>query len=87
MPDEILAKGMALYSQSERQALVKACISRDWSKAIRILNSIVEQSGSVQDICNRAFCYSKLELHKHVLKDCDKSLELDPYNLQACILK
>lgn len=36
---------------------------------------------------NRAFCYSQLELHKHVIKDCDKALELDPALLQAYILK
>lgn len=74
-------------SQSERQALVKACVSKDWSKAIRILNSLLSQSCTVQDICNRAFCYSKLELHKHVIKDCEKALELDPYNIQIYILK
>lgn len=74
-------------AQSERQALVKACVSRDWSKAIRILNSLLSQACTVQDICNRAFCYSKLELHKHVIKDCEKALELDPYNIQIYILK
>lgn len=36
---------------------------------------------------NRAFCYSQLELHKHVVKDCDKALQLDPKHLQAYILK
>lgn len=36
---------------------------------------------------NRAFCYSQLELHKHVIKDCDKALLLDPTVLQAYILK
>lgn len=36
---------------------------------------------------NRAFCYSQLELHKHVIKDCDKALQLDPTVLQAYILK
>lgn len=36
---------------------------------------------------NRAFCYSQLELHKHVIKDCDKALKLDPTLLQAYILK
>lgn len=36
---------------------------------------------------NRAFCYSQLELHKHVIKDCDKALQLDPSRLQAYILK
>lgn len=36
---------------------------------------------------NRAFCYSQLELHKHVIKDCDKALQLDPKLLQAYIFK
>lgn len=36
---------------------------------------------------NRAFCYSKLELHKHVIRDCDKALQLEPTLLQAYILK
>lgn len=36
---------------------------------------------------NRAFCYGKLELHKHVIKDCDRALQLDPTLLQAYILK
>uniref|UniRef100_A0A0D6R5N2 Suppressor of RPS4-RLD 1 n=1 Tax=Araucaria cunninghamii TaxID=56994 RepID=A0A0D6R5N2_ARACU len=94
MPDEFLSKETENFSAMavttpppERQALVKACVARDWSKAIRILNSILDQSCTVQDICNRAFCYSRLELHKHVIKDCDKALELDHSNLQACVLK
>ncbi|PWA98797.1 hypothetical protein CTI12_AA008460 [Artemisia annua] len=37
--------------------------------------------------CNRAYCYSQLELHKHVIKDCDKAIQLDPTLLQAYILK
>ncbi|KAG6729060.1 hypothetical protein I3842_01G007800 [Carya illinoinensis] len=72
---------------SERVELAKLCSSRDWSKAIRILDSILSQSCAIQDICNRAFCYSQLELHKHVIKDCDKALQLDPTLLQAHILK
>lgn len=36
---------------------------------------------------NRAFCYSQLELHKHVVKDCDRALQLDPALLQAYVLK
>jgi tetratricopeptide (TPR) repeat protein len=72
---------------SERVELSKLCCSRDWSKAIRVLDSLLSQSFAIQDICNRAFCYSQLELHKHVVKDCDKALELDPTLLQAYILK
>ncbi|KAK6237734.1 hypothetical protein QUC31_003203 [Theobroma cacao] len=72
---------------SERVELAKLCSSRDWSKAIRVLDSLLTQSCAIQDICNRAFCYSQLELHKHVIKDCDKALELDPTLLQAYILK
>ncbi|XP_043709211.1 suppressor of RPS4-RLD 1-like [Telopea speciosissima] len=72
---------------SERVELAKLCSSRDWSKAIRILDSLLSQSCAIQDFCNRAFCYSQLELHKHVIKDCDKALQLDPKLLQAYILK
>ncbi|KAL6993814.1 Suppressor of RPS4-RLD 1 [Sarracenia purpurea var. burkii] len=72
---------------SERVELAKLCSSRDWSKAIRVLDSLLSQSCAIQDICNRAFCYSQLELHKHVIKDCDKALQLDPTLLQAYILK
>ncbi|XVF17569.1 hypothetical protein REPUB_Repub10bG0134700 [Reevesia pubescens] len=72
---------------SERVELAKLCRSRNWSKAIRVLDSLLNQSCAIQDICNRAFCYSQLELHKHVIKDCDKALQLDPTLLQAYILK
>lgn len=105
---------------SERMELAKLCSSRDWSKAIRILDSLLSQSCAIQDLwfvffvlrslnlfgnwssidlvtlnlasllfvfSNRAFCYSRLELHKHVIKDCDKALQLDPMLLQAYILK
>ncbi|XP_042387598.1 suppressor of RPS4-RLD 1-like isoform X1 [Zingiber officinale] len=72
---------------NERLELAKLCSGRNWSKAIRVLDSIIGKSSSVQDICNRAFCYSRLELHKHVIKDCDKALQLSPNALQAYILK
>ncbi|KAF9599992.1 hypothetical protein IFM89_002027 [Coptis chinensis] len=36
---------------------------------------------------NGAFYYNKLELHKHVIKDCDKAIQLDLTLLQAYILK
>ncbi|KAL2962700.1 hypothetical protein AAZX31_17G159100 [Glycine max] len=72
---------------SERVELARLCASKDWSKAIRILDSLVSHSNAIQDLCNRAFCYSKLELHKHVIKDCDRALQLDPTLLQAYILK
>lgn len=36
---------------------------------------------------NRAWCYSKLELHKHVVKDCDKAIALNPSTLQAYLYK
>lgn len=36
---------------------------------------------------NRAWCYSKLELHKHVIKDCDKAIALSPSTLQAYLYK
>ncbi|CAA0841016.1 Suppressor of RPS4-RLD 1 [Striga hermonthica] len=72
---------------AERIELAKLCCSKDWSKAIRLLDSLLSQSCDIQDLCNRAFCYSQLELHKHVIKDCDKALQLDPKLLQAYILK
>ncbi|XP_045812223.1 suppressor of RPS4-RLD 1 [Trifolium pratense] len=72
---------------SQRAELAKLCSSKDWSKAIRILDSLVSQSDAIQDICNRAFCYSQLELHKHVIKDCDRAIQLNPSLLQAYILK
>ncbi|XP_054810683.1 suppressor of RPS4-RLD 1 isoform X2 [Prosopis cineraria] len=72
---------------SERVQLARLCSSKDWSKAIRILDSLISESSAVQDVCNRAFCYSQLELHKHVVKDCDRALQLDPAHLQAYILK
>ncbi|KAF7809893.1 suppressor of RPS4-RLD 1 [Senna tora] len=72
---------------SERVQLARLCTSKDWSKAIRILDSLISKSCVIQDICNRAFCYSQLELHKHVIKDCDRALQLDSTRLQAHILK
>ncbi|CAM8909450.1 unnamed protein product [Rhodiola kirilowii] len=71
----------------ERIKLAKLCVSKEWSKAIRVLDSLLDQSVAIQDICNRAFCYSQLELHKHTIKDCDRALELDPGVIQAYILK
>ncbi|KAI3871831.1 hypothetical protein MKX03_027738 [Papaver bracteatum] len=78
---------MGSSSISERVELAKLCSTRDWSKAIRVLDSLLSQSCIIQDLCNRAFCYSQLELHKHVIKDCDKALQLDSSLLQAYILK
>lgn len=72
---------------AERIELGKLCTSKDWSKAIRVLDSLLSRSCIIQDLCNRAFCYSQLELHKHVIKDCDRALELDPTHLEAYILK
>ncbi|KAI3954875.1 hypothetical protein MKW92_015947 [Papaver armeniacum] len=63
---------MGVHPISERVELAKLCSTRDWSKAIRVLDSLLSQSCVIQDLCNRAFCYSQLELHKHVIKDCDK---------------
>lgn len=72
---------------ADRINLANLCASKQWSKAIRILDSVLNHSVTVQDICNRAFCYSQLELHKHVIKDCDRALEIDPGAIQAYILK
>uniref|UniRef100_A0A1J3IUG7 Suppressor of RPS4-RLD 1 n=1 Tax=Noccaea caerulescens TaxID=107243 RepID=A0A1J3IUG7_NOCCA len=72
---------------SERVELAKHCSSRNWSKAIRVLDSLLAKQCSILDICNRAFCYNQLELHKHVIKDCDRALQLEPSAIQAYILK
>ncbi|XP_051126901.1 suppressor of RPS4-RLD 1 [Andrographis paniculata] len=72
---------------AERIQLAKLCSSKDWSKAIRVLDSLLSQSWSIQDLCNRAYCYSQLELHKHVIKDCNKALQQDSKLVQAYILK
>ncbi|CAN7068427.1 unnamed protein product [Brassica oleracea var. botrytis] len=72
---------------SERVELAKHCSSRNWSKAIRVLDSLLAKQCSILDICNRAFCYNQLELHKHVIKDCDKALQLEPCAIQAYLLK
>lgn len=99
---------------SERVELAKHCSSRNWSKAIRVLDSLLAKQSSILDIwfvsrsffshqflwigiivnqlgifgfSNRAFCYNQLELHKHVIKDCDKALLLEPCAIQAFILK
>uniref|UniRef100_A0A7N0ULP9 Suppressor of RPS4-RLD 1 n=1 Tax=Kalanchoe fedtschenkoi TaxID=63787 RepID=A0A7N0ULP9_KALFE len=65
---------------SERIKLANLCYSKEWSKAIRVLDSLLDQSLAIQDIC-------QLELHKHTIKDCDKALQLDPGVVQAYILK
>ncbi|EPS62604.1 hypothetical protein M569_12184, partial [Genlisea aurea] len=72
---------------AERKELARLCSSKDWSRAIRVLDSLLSHSSAIQDLCNRAFCYSQLELHKHVIKDCDKALQLDPNLIQAYVLK
>ncbi|KAI5012684.1 hypothetical protein ZWY2020_024950 [Hordeum vulgare] len=73
---------------SDRGELARLCSGRNWSKAIRLLDSILARSpSSIHDLCNRAFCYFQLELHKHVVKDCDRALQLDPALLQAYVLK
>ena len=41
----------------------------------------------VLEYSNRAWCYSKLELNKHVIKDCDKAIALNPSILQAYLYK
>ncbi|CAH8345100.1 unnamed protein product [Eruca vesicaria subsp. sativa] len=76
-----------MAAASERVELAKLCSSRNWSKAIRVLDSLLAKHCSILDICNRAFCYNQLELHKHVIKDCDKALQLEPCAIQAYLLK
>ncbi len=60
--------------------------SPTWPTYIRIWFELI--SWDLREKCsNRAWCYSKLELHKHVIKDCDKALELNPSTLQAYLYK
>lgn len=81
------AASAALTGKERRAELARHCLSGNWSKAIGILDSLLSQSPSIDDVCNRAFCYSQLELHKHVIKDCDRALKLDAGLLQAYIMK
>uniref|UniRef100_A0ACD5UQ17 Uncharacterized protein n=1 Tax=Avena sativa TaxID=4498 RepID=A0ACD5UQ17_AVESA len=83
-----LRRPIAAAMGSDRGELARLCSGRNWSKAIRLLDSILARSpSSIHDLCNRAFCYSQLELHKHVVKDCDRALQLEPALLQAYVLK
>ncbi|KAJ4966868.1 hypothetical protein NE237_018717 [Protea cynaroides] len=49
---------------SVRVELAKLCSSRDWSKAIRILDSVISQSCAIQDIWwfKRLFEFAELQL-------------------------
>ncbi|KAG0562763.1 hypothetical protein KC19_9G169700 [Ceratodon purpureus] len=69
------------------RAVAEACKKKEWSKAIRIITSLPETANSPVLLCNRAWCYSKLELNKHVIKDCDKAIALNPSILQAYLYK
>ncbi|KAL9273423.1 Suppressor of RPS4-RLD 1-like protein [Drosera capensis] len=82
-----MAAAAAAAAVSDRAELARLCCSGNWSKAIRVLHSLISTSCTVQDLCNRAFCYSQLELHKHVIKDCDRALELDASLLRPYIVK
>jgi hypothetical protein len=49
--DELSATDFSMASAiSERVELAKLCSSRDWSKAIRVLDSLLVQSCAIQDI-------------------------------------
>lgn len=69
------------------RAVVEACKKKEWSKAIRIISSLPETTNSHLLLCNRAWCYSKLELHKHVIKDADRAIAINPSTLQAYLYK
>ncbi|KAG6545276.1 hypothetical protein Mapa_013389 [Marchantia paleacea] len=64
-----------------------SCKQQQWSTAIRLLTSHPGLSSSAVLLCNRALCYSKLELYKHVVKDCDKALVLSPCTPLASLYK
>ncbi|KAK1269258.1 hypothetical protein QJS04_geneDACA006309 [Acorus gramineus] len=74
-------------SVAERKELARLCSSKNWSKAIRILDSLIKQSPTIQDVCNRAFCNIQMEFYKHAIKDCDAALQIDESYVQAYILK
>lgn len=80
---------MASSDASQQQhELAQACIAKEWSKAIKLLTSLLsQQPDSVDLLCNRAFCHNKLELHKHAVKDCDKALRINSSAFQAYIHK
>ncbi|KAI5065864.1 hypothetical protein GOP47_0018488 [Adiantum capillus-veneris] len=68
--------------------LAQAYIAKEWSKAIKLLTSLLVQlPDSVELLCNRAFCHNKLELHKHAIKDCEKALKVNSAAFQAYIHK
>ncbi|KAL3699782.1 hypothetical protein R1sor_017804 [Riccia sorocarpa] len=67
--------------------IAESCKQQQWSVAIRLLTSLPTFSSSAVLYCNRALCYGKLELHKHVIKDCDNALALSPSTLRAYLYK
>ncbi|KAL2652061.1 hypothetical protein R1flu_020189 [Riccia fluitans] len=67
--------------------IAESCKQQQWSVAIRLLTSLPTLSSSAILFCNRALCYSKLELYKHIVKDCDMALALSPCTLQAYLYK
>jgi hypothetical protein len=78
------------YGSLTRKQNTKLCWilvrSPPWPTYIRIGFELI--SWDLREKCsNRAWCYSKLELHKHVIKDCDKALELNPSTLEAYLYK
>ncbi|KAK4777177.1 hypothetical protein SAY86_005865 [Trapa natans] len=58
-------------TEPDRVELARFCRSRDWSKAIRVLDSIVARSSSTQDLC---FHGLGLEIHQNCLVFYDTNL-------------
>ncbi|KAJ7524847.1 hypothetical protein O6H91_17G024500 [Diphasiastrum complanatum] len=70
------------------RAIAQACTAKEWPYAIRLLTALLKDfPNSPLLLCNRAVCYSKLELHKHAIKDFDKAIEQDASILQAYLHK
>ncbi|KAK3265805.1 hypothetical protein CYMTET_25540 [Cymbomonas tetramitiformis] len=69
----------------------EAISSGKFSDAIKLLTKLIDDTTNRGTLallyCNRAGCHERLELFKHVVKDCDKALENDPNLLRAYIRK
>ncbi|KAK1292355.1 hypothetical protein QJS10_CPB17g02299 [Acorus calamus] len=75
-------------SVAERKELARLCSSKNWSKAIRILDSLIKQSPTIQDVWSGTKSLpSTMEFYKHAIKDCDAALQIDESYVQAYILK
>ncbi|RLM86183.1 tetratricopeptide repeat(TPR)-containing protein-like [Panicum miliaceum] len=77
----VAEQGTEEVSYPQHEGLGEEAVAMEMSTRTR------EGSRARPGAANWAFCYSHLELHKHVVKDCDRALQLDPALLQAYVLK